>query len=124
MIFGSINPSIHDYDEGHDGITDPVAGSVVLGNGTYMFDKILGGLVDMYEYMGVEEVKPYALRMTQRAQAIRHAVMHAEKDDIILLVGKGHETYEIDRTGRHHFDERAIVREAVLERMQCEKDDR
>ena len=39
----------------------------VLDNGTYMFDKILGGLVDMYEYMGVAEVKDYALRMTQRA---------------------------------------------------------
>ncbi len=39
----------------------------VLDNGTYMFDKILGGLVDMYEYMGVTEVKDYILRLTQRA---------------------------------------------------------
>lgn len=39
----------------------------ILNNGTYMFDKILGGLVDMYEYMGAEEVKPYALRLAQRA---------------------------------------------------------
>ena len=29
---------------------------------------------------------------------------------------KGHETYEIDRTGRHPFDERAVVREALRSR--------
>jgi len=44
------------------------ANDQVLTNGTYMFDKILGGLVDMYEHMGVHEVKDYALRLTRRAQ--------------------------------------------------------
>ena len=33
--------------------------------------------------------------------------------DIILLAGKGHEEYEIDRSGKHPFDEKAIAVEAA-----------
>ena len=50
--------------------------------------------------------------MTERA--VRQGTARA--GDVILLCGKGHETYEIDRTGRHPFDERAVVREALRSR--------
>lgn len=55
-----------------------------------------------------------------RAEAIRQAVLTAKKNDLILLAGKGHEEYEIDRTGRHRFCEREIVRRAYQERMDRE----
>ena len=48
-----------------------------------------------------------------RAEAIRWVIGHHKPGDIILLAGKGHETYEIDRTGKHPFSEREIVGEAV-----------
>ncbi len=48
-----------------------------------------------------------------RAAAITRAMDDACPQDIILLAGKGHETYEINRTGRHPFDERVIVRQAA-----------
>ncbi len=48
-----------------------------------------------------------------RREAIRHAVRYARRGDIILLAGKGHETYEIDKNGRHPFSERALVIEAA-----------
>lgn len=44
-----------------------------------------------------------------RTEAIRHAMDIARRDDIILLAGKGHEEYEIDRTGKHPYSERQIV---------------
>lgn len=44
-----------------------------------------------------------------RREAIEYVLRHARAGDVILLAGKGHETYEIDRTGRHPFDERVIV---------------
>lgn len=50
-----------------------------------------------------------------RREAIRETVRTARPGDIILLAGKGHETYEIDRTGKHPFSESAIVAEAVHE---------
>ena len=65
---------------------------------------------------GMPQNTPY-IRIARREDAIRHAIIHAYKDDIILLVGKGHETYEIDRTGRHPFDEREIARAAALVRV-------
>ncbi len=40
----------------------------LLDCGTYMWEKFLGGFLDMYEYMGTEEVKPWILRITQRAR--------------------------------------------------------
>ncbi len=46
-----------------------------------------------------------------RKAAIRHALDIAEENDLVLLVGKGHETYEIDQSGMHTFDERSIVTE-------------
>ncbi len=51
-----------------------------------------------------------------RAAAIFHAILTARKGDLILLCGKGHEEYEIDRSGRKPFSEKAIVKEAFAER--------
>ena len=50
-----------------------------------------------------------------RAEAIRYAVKHARAGDIILLAGKGHENYEIDRRGKHPFCEKDIAVKAALE---------
>ena len=41
----------------------------VMDRGTYIWEKYLGGFLDMYEYMGVEEVKPWILRITRYAKA-------------------------------------------------------
>ena len=59
-----------------------------------------------------------------RAEAIRHAVLTAEPHDLILLAGKGHEEYEIDRQGRHPFSEREIVLAAAEERCRRKKPDK
>ena len=50
------------------------------------------------------------LKITDRAEAIRTAVMLSRPGDIILLAGKGHETYQIIGTEKHHFDDREEVR--------------
>ncbi len=50
-----------------------------------------------------------------RREAIRYAMEIAQENDIIILAGKGHETYqEIDRV-KHDFDERVVVREILAE---------
>ncbi|MBE6871432.1 MAG: UDP-N-acetylmuramoyl-L-alanyl-D-glutamate--2,6-diaminopimelate ligase [Ruminococcaceae bacterium] len=48
-----------------------------------------------------------------RREAIAYALSIAEKDDIVLLAGKGHETYQILNSGTIHFDEREVVREIL-----------
>lgn len=45
-----------------------------------------------------------------RVEAIGYAIKNARADDIILLAGKGHETYQEINGVKHHMDEREIVR--------------
>ena len=53
------------------------------------------------------------VRLTDRREAIRYALEVAGPDDVILLAGKGHETYQILGTEKVSFDEREIVREQL-----------
>lgn len=58
------------------------------------------------------ELKKKTLRICDRRQAIRTAVMLANPGDIILVAGKGHETYQDVRGVKHHFDDREELKEA------------
>ncbi len=51
-----------------------------------------------------------------RKDAIAYALDHGEKGDVIVLAGKGHETYQILNTGTIHFDEREVVKEILSAR--------
>ncbi|WIY59970.1 UDP-N-acetylmuramoyl-L-alanyl-D-glutamate--2,6-diaminopimelate ligase [Bacillus arachidis] len=52
-----------------------------------------------------------------RKEAIFHAVSEAKAEDIIIIAGKGHETYQIIGKDVHHFDDREIAKEAINERL-------
>ncbi len=52
-------------------------------------------------------------RVTDRRAAIERGLEIAEPSDIVLLAGKGHETYQIRGTTSYPFDERAIVQDLV-----------
>ncbi|HAK77369.1 MAG TPA: UDP-N-acetylmuramoyl-L-alanyl-D-glutamate--2,6-diaminopimelate ligase, partial [Runella sp.] len=47
-----------------------------------------------------------------RREAIRYAVSLAQPHDIILVAGKGHETYQEIKGVKHHFDDREELRAA------------
>ncbi|MBF0377400.1 MAG: UDP-N-acetylmuramoyl-L-alanyl-D-glutamate--2,6-diaminopimelate ligase [Desulfamplus sp.] len=49
-----------------------------------------------------------------RAKALEIAVNISEPDDIIVAAGKGHETYQITAQGKIDFDDRVILRDALL----------
>lgn len=52
-----------------------------------------------------------AIFISDRKEAIRTAIMFAKDGAVILLAGKGHETYQIIGTEHRHFDEREVVAE-------------
>ena len=56
------------------------------------------------------------LRITDRNQAIKTACQLAQPNDIILIAGKGHETYQEVNGVRHHFDDMETVKE-ILEQL-------
>jgi UDP-N-acetylmuramoyl-L-alanyl-D-glutamate--2,6-diaminopimelate ligase len=65
---------------------------------------------------GIEPGKNNYEIIENRPAAIRHAMDIAQKNDIIILAGKGHETYQEINGIKHHLDEREVVA-AYLEEM-------
>jgi UDP-N-acetylmuramoyl-L-alanyl-D-glutamate--2,6-diaminopimelate ligase len=60
--------------------------------------------------------KPF-LRLTDRREAIFRAIAEARTGDLVLIAGKGHETYQILGKQRIHFDDRELAREAMQLRI-------
>lgn len=52
-------------------------------------------------------------KITDRKTAIFRAIELAQKDDIVLIAGKGHENYQILKTGTIHFDDKEVAIEAI-----------
>ena len=65
--------------------------------------------------VGAKEAGDNYIVMENRPAAIRHAMDIAEKYDIIVLAGKGHETYQEINGVKHHLDEREVVMEYLEE---------
>lgn len=71
--------------------------------------------------VGIKETTtPYCV-IENRIDAIHYAIQNAQKDDIIILAGKGHETYQILADKTIHLDEREIIADAVNIRKDNEK---
>ena len=77
-------------------------------------DRIIGNILE-----GINPTKPYTV-IRDRREAVRYAVFAFDEDWVLLLAGKGHEKYEITGSAMAEFDEAAIVREAVCEKMRTE----
>ena len=52
-------------------------------------------------------------RICNRREAIAKAMKKAKAGDVILLAGKGQETYQIIGHEKHHLDEREVVAEIL-----------
>lgn len=55
---------------------------------------------------------PYQI-ITDRREAIHQAINKAKPNDVVLICGKGHETYQIIGNDKFHFDDREIAKEAL-----------
>lgn len=58
-----------------------------------------------------EEQKRSVISIVDRKEAIRTAFALAQKGDVILVAGKGHEDYQEIKGVKHHFDDKEIIRE-------------
>ncbi len=56
---------------------------------------------------------PSATEIGDRREAIRHAIQNLEAGDVLVLAGKGHETYQILGTTKHHFNDAEEAKDAV-----------
>ena len=63
--------------------------------------------------VGVKKTTTPYVKIVNRKDAIFYAVKKAKKNDIILLAGKGHETYQVIGKSKINLDEREIVKKAL-----------
>jgi UDP-N-acetylmuramoyl-L-alanyl-D-glutamate--2,6-diaminopimelate ligase len=68
---------------------------------------------DMTEELGPDQQRNF-IRISDRKEAIKSACKMAQPGDIILLAGKGHETYQEIKGERHPFDDLEIVKRHIL----------
>ena len=58
---------------------------------------------------GVRDGRTNYITIVSRKEAIEHTLGIAKEGDVLLLAGKGHETYIIDKEGTHYFSEKDVV---------------
>ena len=62
---------------------------------------------------GIVKTKGKYAAIVDRTEAIKHAIEIANKNDIIVLAGKGHETYQEINGEKHPYDERKIIKKII-----------
>ena len=63
--------------------------------------------------IGLKKTSGKYIKIPDRKDAIKYALDNAMEGDIILLLGKGHETYQEKNGERYHYDEREIIQELL-----------
>ena len=51
--------------------------------------------------------------VVNRAKAINRGIQKCEKNDILLVLGKGHEDYQITKEGKIHFSDIEVIRDYI-----------
>lgn len=83
---------------------------VIITSDNPRFEEPQDIINDMLAGLTSQQMKK-VLSIVDRKEAIRTACMLAQKGDVILIAGKGHEDYQEIKGVKHHFDDKEIVRE-------------
>ncbi len=83
---------------------------VIITSDNPRFEEPQDIINDMLEGLDNKQMKK-VISIVDRREAIRTACMMAEKGDVILIAGKGHEDYQEIQGVKHHFDDKEVVRE-------------
>ena len=83
---------------------------VIITSDNPRFEEPQDIINDMLAGLDNKQMKK-VVSIVDRREAIRTATMMAQKGDVILIAGKGHEDYQEIKGVKHHFDDRELVRE-------------
>jgi UDP-N-acetylmuramoyl-L-alanyl-D-glutamate--2,6-diaminopimelate ligase len=83
---------------------------VIITSDNPRFEEPQDIINDMLAGLDAKQMKK-VISIVDRREAIRTACMLAQKGDVILIAGKGHEDYQEIKGVKHHFDDKEIVRE-------------
>ena len=83
---------------------------VIITSDNPRFEEPQDIINDMLAGLDQKQMKK-VITIVDRREAIKTAVMLAQKGDVILIAGKGHEDYQEIKGVKYHFDDREVVRE-------------
>ena len=83
---------------------------VIITSDNPRFEEPQDIINDMLAGLDAKQMKK-VISIVDRREAIRTACMMAQKGDVILIAGKGHEDYQEIQGVKHHFDDHEVVRE-------------
>ena len=83
---------------------------VIITSDNPRFEEPQDIINDMLAGLDQKQMKK-VVSIVDRREAIRTACMMAEKGDVILIAGKGHEDYQEIKGVKHHFDDKEVVKE-------------
>ena len=62
---------------------------------------------------GIKKTDGEYIMIEDRREAIKYAIEHARRDDVIIVAGKGHEDYQEIKGVKHHMDDRELIQDAL-----------
>ena len=83
---------------------------VIITSDNPRFEEPQDIINDMVAGLNKDEMKK-VITITDRKEAIKTACMMAQKGDVILIAGKGHENYQEIKGVKHHFDDKEVLHE-------------
>jgi UDP-N-acetylmuramoyl-L-alanyl-D-glutamate--2,6-diaminopimelate ligase len=83
---------------------------VIITSDNPRFEEPQDIINDMLAGLNAQQMKK-VISIVDRREAIRTACMMAQKGDVILVAGKGHEDYQEIKGVKHHFDDKEILRD-------------
>ena len=85
---------------------------VIITSDNPRFEEPQDIINDMLAGLDDQQMKK-VVSIVDRREAIRTACMLAQKGDVILVAGKGHEDYQEIKGVKHHFDDKEVLKEAM-----------
>ena len=85
---------------------------VIITSDNPRFEEPQDIINDMLAGLDHQQMKK-VVSIVDRKEAIRAACMMAEKGDVVLVAGKGHEDYQEIKGVKHHFDDKEVLREIM-----------
>ena len=87
---------------------------VIITSDNPRFEEPQDIINDMLAGLNAQQMKK-VVSIVDRREAIRTACMMAQKGDVILVAGKGHENYQEIKGVKHHFDDKEVLKEIFAE---------
>ncbi len=109
---GGNRSKLRRYEMGE--ISGKLADLTIITSDNPRFEKPLDIIADIET--GMKKTTGAYVKIPDRKEAIRYAIEHGEKGDIIILAGKGHEDYQEIEGKKYPMDERVLIAEILAEK--------